>query len=101
VSELLESTGGIVGALGGVILLGVFANWAFGPQAVGLPAIIGLFTLFGLISFASDLGLGALGILVIIGGLIAFMLVIGMAMKLGGASSTSTDTERGGREPPL
>jgi hypothetical protein len=97
-TELLESTAGIAGLVVVVVALGFIAYWVFGSQAIGLPAIIGFFALWGLISLASDAGLGAVGILVVVGGLIALLLVIGMAMKIGADPSTSTDADRAGDE---
>jgi hypothetical protein len=77
-----------------VVLVGFVAYWIFGPKAVGLPSIIGLFALWGLISFVSDIGLGPVGIVVVVGGLIALVLVIGMAMRLGDGTPTRSDANR-------
>jgi hypothetical protein len=99
VAELLESAGGIAALAVAVVLLGFAAYWAFGPQAIGLPTIIGLFALWGLIKLVSNAGLGPVGILVVAGGLFALLLIIGMAMRLGGDPSTRTDADRAGEEP--
>jgi len=93
VTELLESTGGFVGIVVVVVLIGFVAYWVFGPQAVGLPAIIGLFALWGLISLVSNAGLGAVGVVVVVGGVIAVLLIIGMAMRFGDHPPTRTDAE--------
>jgi hypothetical protein len=82
----------VVGGL--VVLIGFAAYWAFGPQAIGLPALIGLLTLWGLASLVSNAGLGPVGLLVIVGGIVGVLLIIGMAMRLGADPSTRQDTER-------
>jgi len=91
---LLESTGGFVGVAVAVVLIGFVAYWAFGPQAVGLPAIIGLLALWGLISLVSDAGLGGVGIVVVVGGVIAVLLIIGMAMRFGDHPPARSDADR-------
>jgi hypothetical protein len=96
VTELLNSTGSLAVAAVVVVLIGFVAYWTFGPQAVGLPAIIGLFALWGLTSLASDAGLGPVGIVVVVGGVFVVLLVIGMAMRLGADPSTSSDANRAG-----
>jgi hypothetical protein len=94
VTELLESTGGFLGIVFVVVLVGFLAYWAFGPQAVGLPAIIGLFALWGLISLVSNAGLGPAGVVVVIGGVVAVLLIIGMAMRFGDHPPARSDDER-------
>jgi len=98
VSELLEATGGVAGVVGVVVLIGFAAYWAFGPQAIGLPAIIGLLTVWGLVSLVSDAGLGPVGILVVVAGVIAVLLIIGMAMRFGADPSTRVDGDRRGED---
>lgn len=95
-SEFAESSGGLLGLVAVVAVIGVAAYWAFGPQAVGLPAMIGAFALWGLISLVSDTGLGGVGILVIVGGVIAVLLIIGMAMRLGDNPPTRSEKDRTG-----
>ena len=97
-NEVVESLGGIAVLGVVVVLIGFIAYWIFGPQAVGLPSIIGLFALWGLISFVSDIGLGPVGIVVVVGGLIALVLVIGMAMRLGDGPPTRSDANRAGED---
>jgi hypothetical protein len=94
VTEVLESTGGLALIVAMVVGAGFIAYWVFGPQAVGLPAIIGLFALWGLISLVSDAGLGAIGVVVVIGGVIAVLLIIGMAMRFGDRPPRWADDER-------
>jgi hypothetical protein len=96
VTELLESTGGIAVVLAVVVLIGFVAYRTFGPQAVGLPAIVGAFALWGLMSAVSNAGLGPIGIVVVAGGVIAVLLIIGMAMRLGDDPSTRSDSNRTG-----
>lgn len=91
---MLESTGGLALIVALVLGAGFIAYWAFGPQAVGLPAIIGLLTLWGLISLVSNAGLGAIGVVVVIGGVIAVLLIIGMAMRFGDRPPRRADDER-------
>jgi hypothetical protein len=93
VTAPLESTGGVAIAVVGVLLLAFVAYWTFGPQALGLPAMVGVLALWGLTSLVSNAGLGALGVVVVIGGLIALMLIIGMAMRFGADPSTRKDID--------
>ena len=81
-----------------VVVIGIAAYWAFGPQAIGLPAFIGLFTVWGLGSLVSNAGLGPVGIVVVAGGVLVVLLIIGMAMRFGADPSTRVDTERPGEE---
>jgi hypothetical protein len=94
VSELVETTGGVALVVAGVVLLGFAAYWAFGPQAIGLPAIIGLLTVWGLGALASNAGLGAAGALVIGAGVLVVLLIIGMAMRFGADPSTRVDSDQ-------
>jgi hypothetical protein len=93
-TELVATGGGIVVLLAVVVLIGFVAYWAFGPQAIGLPALIGLFTAWGLLSLVSNAGLGPVGIVVIVGGVLAVLLIIGMAMRFGADPSTRVDQEK-------
>jgi hypothetical protein len=97
VGELLDVAGSL--ALGGAVVaaVGYLAYLAFGPQALGLPAMMSLFVIWGVISAASNAGVsGAVGILEVIGGVVALLLVIGMAMRLGADPSTRSDADRRG-----
>jgi hypothetical protein len=96
VTELLDTAGGIVAVLALVVLIGFVAYWVFGPQAIGLPALIGLFTTWGLISLVSNAGLGPVGIVVIVGGVVVVLLIIGMAMRFGADPSTRVEPDRPG-----
>jgi hypothetical protein len=94
VTELLESAGDVAVVVAFVVLVGFVAYWLFGPQAIGLPAIIGALTLWGLVSLVSNAGLGPAGILVVVVGVVAVLFVIGMAMRLGADSPTRSDADR-------
>jgi len=98
VSELLESTGGVLGVGAAVALLAFLAYWAFGPQAIGVPAILGLFALWGLGAFLSDLGLGAVGVVCVLLGTLAVVLAIGMALTLGGAPAGEDEPKPAGED---
>jgi len=97
-AELLDTGGGIVLVFAVVVLIGFVAYWVFGPQALGLPTFIGLFTLWGLVSLVSNAGMGPVGIVVIVGGVLAVLLIIGMAMRFGADPSTRVEQERPGEE---
>jgi hypothetical protein len=99
VSELFESAGGVAFAGAAVVVIAFLAYWAFGPQAIGLPAIIGLLALWGLIAFLSDLGLGAVGIVFVLAGLLAVLLAIGIAIRLGGEPPGEAEPKTAGEEP--
>lgn len=92
-TELLETGGGLAVAAVLVVLVGLAAYWVFGPQALGLPAMVGVFALWGLTSLVSDAGLGAIGVLVVVGGVIAVLLVIGMAMSFGNGPPSREDSD--------
>jgi hypothetical protein len=97
VGELLEVAGSF--ALAGVVLVavGYLAYLAFGPQAIGLPVMMSLLVIWGAVSAASNAGVtGPVGILEVVGGVVAMLLVIGMAMRLGSEPSTRSDAERRG-----
>jgi hypothetical protein len=96
VTELIDTSVGFALVGGLVVLIGFAAYWAFGPQAIGLPALIGLLTLWGLSSLVSNAGLGPAGLVLIVVGIGGILLIIGMAMRLGADPSTRQDTERPG-----
>ena len=68
-----------------IALLGLLAwalYWAFGPQVLGLPAMIAVLVIVaGATSIYSNIGIGALAIILV--GLAAVVVVIGMAMTVG------------------
>lgn len=92
-TELLESGGGIAIAAGLVLLVGFAAYLVFGPQALGLPAMVGVFALWGLTSLVSDAGLGAIGVVVVVAGVLAVLLIIGMAMSFGNGPPSREDSD--------
>lgn len=90
VSELLES----VANVGAYVLVVGLIGWGlyrvFGPQVLGLPAMIGVLVIAGALSiFSSVVVLVAMVI-----GLVVLMLVIGMAMTLGPEPPSPPGEER-------
>jgi hypothetical protein len=82
VGELLDAVGG-VGVY--VVLFGLLAwalYYAFGPQVLGLPTMLGVLVLIAGVRIFSNVGLAGLAAVVV--GIIALVLIIGMAMTLGG-----------------
>jgi H2-forming N5,N10-methylenetetrahydromethanopterin dehydrogenase-like enzyme len=94
VAELLEAVGDLASVGVVVVLVGFAAYWAFGPQVLGLPTLIGLFTLWGATSLVSNAGIGPAGAVLVVAGVLGVLLIIGMAMRLGADASTRTDSER-------
>lgn len=94
VSELLEAVVGIgvYVVLFGLLLWALY--FAFGPQVLGLPAMVGVLVIVAGIRISSNAGLSGLAFVVL--GLFVLAMIIGMAMRLG--------TDRHGRsrdsEPP-
>ena len=82
VVELLEAVGevAIVIGLAGAFLWALY--FAFGPQALGLPAMLGAFVLFAGWKIADNSSVGGLAAAVL--GVVAILLIIGMAMSFGG-----------------
>jgi len=82
VGELLEAVGGvaIIVVLIAVLLWALY--FAFGPQALGLPAMLGAFVLVAGWKIADNSGVGGLAAVVL--GVVAVLLIIGMAMSFGG-----------------
>jgi hypothetical protein len=81
VIELLEALGKLaiyVGLIGALLWALYFA---FGPQALGLPAMLGAFVLVAGARIFGNSGIG--GLVAVVLGLVAVVLVIGMAMTLG------------------
>jgi hypothetical protein len=93
VGELFDSALGIGVVLVALVVLMWLAYELFGPQAIGLPAIVGVLALAGLLKLVSDAGLGNGGVVIVAVGVIAIPFVIGMAMKLGAAPGTRERTE--------
>jgi len=98
VAELLETVGNFAAVGAVVVLVGFAAYWAFGPQAIGLPALIGLLTLWGVTSLVSNAGLGPVGVVVIVGGVVGVLLIIGMAMRFGVDLPARPDADRRGED---
>jgi hypothetical protein len=82
VGELLEAVGSvaIVVVLIAVLLWALY--FAFGPQALGLPAMLGAFVLVAGWKIAYNSSVGGLAAVVL--GVVAILLIIGMAMSFGG-----------------
>jgi hypothetical protein len=99
--ELFDSAVGVAAVLVGVVVLMLIAYELFGPQAIGLPAIIGALALVGLLKLVSDAGLGNAGLAIVAVGVIAMPFVIGMAMKLGAPPGTRAGTEVKTPEAPV
>jgi hypothetical protein len=79
--ELLEAVGNVAVY---VVLFGVLAwalYYAFGPQALGLPAMLGAFVVVAGASVVGNVGL--VGVLAVVLALAAIVVVIGMAMTGG------------------
>ncbi len=80
-SELFEVAGNLgldFLVIGGILWL---AHYVFGSQALGVPAMIGIFLVIALGTMLSSLGF--LVIAAMVAGLLLLYLVIGMAMSLG------------------
>jgi hypothetical protein len=82
VVELLEAVGNVAIVVGLVALLLWALYFAFGPQVLGLPAMLGVVVAVAGVRIAGNSGLGAL--VAVILGLVAILLIVGMAMSLGG-----------------
>jgi hypothetical protein len=65
--------------------------FAFGPQALGVPAMVGVLVVWAGVSIFSNAGIA--GFVFVLLGLLVLVLVIGMAMRLG-------NDRRGGPGPP-
>jgi hypothetical protein len=97
VIELLEALGKVaiyVGLIGALLWALYFA---FGPQALGLPAMLGAFVLVAGVRIFGNSGIG--GLVAVVLGLVAVVLVIGMAMTLGGGRPPQQQDERPPDEP--
>ena len=91
-SELLAGAGGI----GIYILVAAFLLWLayylFGPQALGVPAFIGVLVIFAL--WQALPSLGVLTIAAFVAGVLVLFIVIGMAMSLGAEKPPKAHDEK-------
>ena len=90
-TELLESLGNvaIVVALFGALLWAL--HFAFGSQVLGLPAMLGGLVLIAGVKIFSNSGIG--GLVAVVLGLAAVVVVIGMAMNVGGGRTRPRERE--------
>lgn len=79
VEELLSSTGSLIAIAVLVAVLGWGLYQLFGPQVLGVPAMVGVLVIAAVWSAFSS----AAVVLAMVAGLLILMLVIGMAMSLG------------------
>ncbi|HEX3909800.1 MAG TPA: hypothetical protein VHW67_03735 [Solirubrobacteraceae bacterium] len=96
-TELLEAVGGVAIY---VVLFGLLAwalYFAFGPQVLGLPAMIGVFAVIAGVKVLGNVGI--VGLVFVVLALAAVVVVIGMAMTLGGRPPTRPPDERPVDEP--
>lgn len=82
VGELLEAIGGVAIYVVLIAVLLWALYFAFGAQVLGLPAMLGAFVVVAGVKIVGNSGLG--GLVAVIFGLVAIVLIIGMAMSLGG-----------------
>jgi hypothetical protein len=79
-----------------VVLFGLLAwalYYAFGPQVVGLPAMLAVLVIVaGVKTVIPNVGLAGLAVMVV--GLAAVVVIIGMAMTVGGGRVDRTENER-------
>jgi hypothetical protein len=92
--ELLEVAGGLAIGVALIVLLGWALYFAFGPQVLGLPAMLALFVVIAGVRVVGNVG--PAGLLVIVVALVAVVVIIGMAMSVGSKRSGSprNDPER-------
>jgi peptidoglycan/LPS O-acetylase OafA/YrhL len=87
---------GDVLAIGALVVLAGALAWAlyqvFGPQIFGLPVLIGVLVVAAGASIFSNAGL--VGVLAVVVGLAALVMVIGMAMNVGAKKSDRVRDER-------
>lgn len=95
-TELLD-IGGVAIYVGLIALLFWALYVAFGPQVLGLPAMLGVFVVVASVKIAGNSGLG--GAVAVVLGLVAVVLVIGMAMTLGSGHRRRLERERPPDEP--
>jgi hypothetical protein len=92
VTELLESLGNIAIyiALIGALLWSL--HFAFGSQVLGLPAMLGVFVVIAGVKIFGNSGIG--GLVAVVFGLAAIVVVIGMAMTVGSGRPPRRESER-------
>jgi hypothetical protein len=97
VIDLLEAIGNvaIIAGLIGALLWSL--HFAFGPQAFGLPAMLCVVAVVAGLRIFSNSSIG--GVIAVVLGLVAAVLVIGMAMTLGGGRPPQQQHERPPDEP--
>jgi hypothetical protein len=97
VIELLEALANVAIIIGliGALLWALY--FAFGPQALGLPAMLCVFVVIAGIKIFSNSGIG--GLIAVVLGLVVVVLVIGMAMTLGSGRPPQQQNERPPDEP--
>jgi hypothetical protein len=81
VSELLEAVGNVAIYVVLFALLAWALYFAFGPQVLGLPAMIGVFVVLAGVSVFGNVGVT--GLVFVVLALAAVVAVIGMAMTIG------------------
>jgi hypothetical protein len=93
VTELLQAAGGVAIYVVLIALLAWSLYFAFGPQALGLPAMLGVFVVIAGVRIVGNSGL--VGLVAVVLGLVAVVLIIGAAMTLGsGRGETRSENER-------
>jgi hypothetical protein len=92
VGEFVEAVGGVAVYVGlfGLLLWALY--FAFGPQVLGLPTMIGVLVIAAGIRVFSNAGLAGFAFVIL--GLFALVMIIGMSMRLG------TDRRPKGPAPP-
>jgi hypothetical protein len=94
---MLEALGNVAIIVGLIAALLWALHFAFGPQVLGLPAMLGVFVVIAGIKILGNSGIG--GLIAIVLGLVAVVLVIGMAMTLGAGRPPQQQNERPPDEP--
>jgi hypothetical protein len=97
VIELLEAVGGVAIYVGLAALLLWALYFAFGPQVLGLPAMLCVLVVIAGIKILGNSGVG--GLIAVVLGLVVVVLVIGMAMTLGAGRPPQQRNERPPDEP--
>jgi hypothetical protein len=97
VVELLEVIAGIAVYVALIALLAWSLYFAFGPQVLGVPAMIGVLVLVAGVKIVGNVGLAGLAVVVL--ALAAVVVVIGMAMTVGSGPLSQRHHERPPDEP--